>query len=652
MRHDARTTVDLQALYPGWDAGDHLIAVLARNAREMPHGIAMRERHHGIWQETTWPAYLDAVLALAAGLEAEGVGTGDVVLVTGDNRPALYVALLALAMLRAIPSPAFSDSRSEELLDQMEREDIAVAIVEDQEQVDKLQSIRERRPELRAIFYDDPRGLDGNAPEGARSIAEVSAAGRLRLEKEAGLRDELTTRTTAFDVVVLMHSSGTTGTPKGIPLRHGHLLSGVRNAAAAGYFRKGEEHMAYLPMAWIGDYSFSVAAALELCFTVNVPENQETAAHDLREIAPTLYFASPRAWSAMLSRIQVGIAETTGLKRRLYDHFMPFAIELERRKLRGETPRALERLWYNVGNALIYGPIRDRLGLRRVARPYTAGEAIGEDVFLYFRALGLNLRQFYGQTENCAMAVAQSPEDISLVTVGRPFPGIEVRIDDEGEILLKGENIFDGYFRNPIATAEALRDGWLCTGDAGEYAKDGQLVVLGRLSEVQHKADGTRFIPTYLENRLKFASSIRDVYVLGADRPFLAVIVCIDLDAVGQWAQEHGIAYTSYAELSQCDEVVDLVRAQIDALNAATPKTLFIRRFVNLHKEFDPDDGEVTRTRKLRRGVIDDHYAEIIDAIYDGRDAVDCEARITYEDGRTGTLNRRLKIDDLDKAEG
>ncbi len=651
MRHDPGTAQDPRALHPDWREDDHLIAILARNARDHPQGIAMRERDHGIWHETTWPAYLDRVLALAAGLEARGVGAGDVVLITGDNRPALYVALLSLACLRAIPSPAFSDSRPEELLGQMEREGIASAIVEDQEQVDKLQSIRARRPELATILYDDPRGLDGKAPEGACSIADVAAQGRRRLEEEAGLRADLLSRPSVFDIAVLMHSSGTTGAPKGIPLRHGHLLSGVRNAAAAGYFHEGEEHMAYLPMAWIGDYSFSVAAALDLRFTVNVPENQETALHDLREIAPTLYFASPRAWSAMLTRIQVGIAETKGLKRRLYDHFIPFAIERERRRLRGEAPGLAARIWYGIGNAAIYGPIRDQLGLRRVKRPYTAGEAIGEDVFLYFRALGLNLRQFYGQTENCALAVAQSKEDISLTTVGRPFPGVEAKIDPAGEILLKSENIFDGYWQNDEATAESLRDGWLHTGDAGEFADDGQLVVLGRLSEVQHKADGSRFIPTYLENRLKFAPAVRDVCIVGAGRPFLAAIVCIDFDAVGQWAQERGLAYTSYAELSQRDEVVDLVRGQIADLNRATPDSLFIRRFVNLHKEFDPDDGEVTRTRKLRRKVIDDHYSDIIAAIYDDAEAVDYEARITYEDGRTGSLNRRLQIGDLAPTE-
>lgn len=651
MRHepapDPATASDARTLHPDWADDDHLIATLARNARSHPKGVAMRERDRGIWREITWSDYLEEVVALAAGLEQAGVAAGDVVLMSGENRSALYVATLALIALRAIPSPAYSDARPEELAGQMEREGVRAAIVEDQEQVDKLTAARETYRELGAIFYDDPRGLDGKAPEGAGSIAAALAKGRERLKAEPALREALIARPNVHDVAVLLHSSGTTGAPKGIPLKHGHVLAGVRNAAAAGYFEQGETHMAYLPMAWVGDFIFSVSAGIELRFIVNVPENQETAIHDMREIAPTVYFASPRAWSAMLTRIQVGVAETTGLKRRLYEHFMPFAQRMERGRLEGREPSLPQRLWRGVGEALIYGPVRDQLGLRRVRRPYTAGEAIGEDVFLYFRALGLNLRQFYGQTENCALAVAQSPADISLTTVGRPFPGIDLRIDDSGEILLKGDNVFDGYFANEKATAESLKDGWLCTGDAGEYADDGQLVVLGRLSEVVHKADGTRFIPTYPENRLKFASEIREVCVIGAGRDFLSAIVCIDFAAVGQWAQERGVAYTSYAELSQRPEVIDLVRAEIARFNAAVPKSLVIRRFVNLHKELDPDDGEVTRTRKLRRNVIDEHYGAIIDAIYAGEDEIEFEAQISYESGETGTLTRRLKIRDL-----
>ncbi|MBK4217451.1 AMP-binding protein [Paracoccus caeni] len=640
--------VNADALHPNWKREDHILARLAKNAAEHPNQIAMRERDRGIWQEYSWTDYLNAVLEFAAGLEARGVQPGDVVLVIGDNRPNLYFGMLGAACLRAIPSPAYPDAPTEEVAAQMAREDIRFAIAEDQEQVDKLLEVREGYPSLELIIYDDPRGLAGSEPEGVTGFNTIRAEGAERLFAEPGLADDLLARPSVHDVAVLMHSSGTTGAPKGIPLKHGHVLSGVRNAAAAGYFHEGEVHMAYLPIAWVGDFIFSIGAAMELRFTVNIPEAQETAMHDLREIAPTLYFASPRAWSAMLTRVQVGIAETTGIKRRLYEYFMPKAMAAERAKLDGKPGRGGLNRW--LGEILIYGPLRDQLGLGRVKRAYTAGEAIGEDVFLWFRALGLNLRQFYGQTENCALAVAQKPEDISLTTVGRPFPGVEMKIDEHGEILLKGDNIFDGYFQNEKATAETLVDGWLMTGDAGQIEPDGQLVVLGRVSEVIEKADGTRFIPTYIENRLKFSPYIKDAAVVGKGRDMLIAIVCVDFQAVGQWAQEHGVAYTSYAELSQQPRIYDLIEAQIAEVNAHLPHGLSVARFVNLHKEFDPDDGEVTRTRKLKRNVIDDRYGPIIEALNAGQDQIDFKAQIVYENGQTGSLDRALRLADVKEA--
>lgn len=644
MLLDAEREAASARLRPHWRPEDHLLSVLARNAREHPDEVALRERDHGIWQEYSWASYLDTVLAFAAGLEMHGVGPGDILLVIGDNRPNLYFAMLGAIALRAIPSPAYPDTPPSELTGQLKREQIKLAVAEDQEQVDKLLLAREKHPDLRVIIYDDPRGLTSSPAPGSFSFMDVAAAGRARLDQEPALRDYLIARPNIHDVAILLHSSGTTATPKGVPLKHGHLLAGVRNAAAAGYFRQGEVHMAYLPIAWVGDFAFSVVAALELRFVVNIPEAQETALHDMREIAPTLYFSSPRAWSAMLTRVQVGIAESTPFKRRLYENFMPFAIELERARLKGRRPGLFARVRRALGELLIYRPIKDHLGLVRVERPYTAGEAIGEDVFLFFRALGLDLRQFYGQTETGALAVAQSREDISLTSVGRPFPGIELKIDDKGEILIRADNVFDGYFMDEAATAEALRDGWLHTGDAGQFEEDGALVVLGRVSEIVHTADGRRYIPTYIENRLKFSQFVKDVCVIGAGRPFISAIVCIDFEAVGQWAQENGIPYTSYADLSQKPKVYELIRNLVEEVNGKMPDGLSVSRFVNLHKEFDPDDGEVTRTRKLRRELIDERYAEIIDAVYDGRDAVDYEAHITYETGQTGVIARRLAI--------
>lgn len=632
--------------HPDWHTNDHLLALLADNAQRYPNQIAMREYDHGIWQEYTWAHYLDEVLNFAAGLQANGVKPGDIVLVVGDNRPALYFGMLGIIALRAIPSPAYPDQPPEGLVGQIQREDIRHAIAEDQEQVDKLLHIQVQHDcTLDLIVYDDPRGL---ADEGIiQSFRTLSAQGRKRLEAESGLRDSLITRGSVHDVAALLHSSGTTGAPKGIPLKHGHILHGVRNAAAAGYFKEGEIHMAYLPIAWVGDFIFSVAAAIALRFVVNLPESPETAQHDLRQIAPTLYFCSPRTWSSLLTRIQVGIGESTPFKKRLYNHFMPFAIELERRRLDGKQPGVAARLWRWVGELLIYGPIKDHLGLSRVKRPYTAGEAIGEEIFLFFRALGLNLRQFYGQTENTALAAAQSPDEVALHTVGRPFPGVEIKIDEHGEILMQGDNVFDGYYQQPEESAEALRDGWLHTGDAGYLQEDGQLVVLGRVSEVVYTQGGDRFIPTYIENRLQFSQYIQDVCVLGRDRTHLTAIVCVDFRAVGHWAQENGVAYTSYAELSQQPQVYGLIQSIIQRTNRLLPTELRVRRFVNLHKEFDADDGEVTRTRKLRRNVIDNRYHTIIDALYSDQLSVEFEASIVYETGDTGVLKRVLTLNDV-----
>lgn len=647
MQHDSSNFRLNAPLHANWQKDDHLLTVLARNAREQPEIIAMRERDHGIWQEYSWDSYLEHVVSFAAGFDEYGIKPNDIVLIVGDNRPNLYFSMLGAICLRAIPSPAYPDTPPQELLDQLRRERIKVAIAEDQEQVDKLLALRKIYPDLELIIYDDPRGLDGMAIPGTVAFEAILNRGREKLKTQPDLQKELIARPSVHDVAILLHSSGTTGTPKGIPLKHGHVLSGVRNAAAAGYFHRGEVHMAYLPIAWVGDFTFSVAAALELSFTINIPEAQETALHDLREIAPTLYFSSPRAWSGMLTRIQVGIAESTPFKRWLYERCIQFAVNVERERLEGRTPSVYQRFILKCGEFLIYRPVKDQLGLSHIERAYTAGEAIGEDVFLFFRALGLNLRQFYGQTENCALAIAQSPEDVSLTSVGRAFPGVEVKLSDNGEILLRGDNIFDGYYADPEATEKTLLDGWLHTGDAGQIEKDGQIVVLGRVSEIVHTAANIRYIPTYIENRLKFSRFIKDVCVIGDGRDYLSAIVCVDIDAVGQWAQENGISYTSYAELSQSPAVYDLVQTLITKLNALLPEGHAIARFVNLHKQFDPDDGEMTRTRKLRRDIIDQRYAKIISAIYEGEDSINFEAPITYETGQTGTIARTLVIRSL-----
>jgi long-chain acyl-CoA synthetase len=621
-----------------------LVAALARNAAETGSRAAFRERDRGVWQERNWAETFAEVMALAAALEALGLGPGQALTVIGDNRTRLYSATLAAMALRAFPSPVFPDVPPDELTAYARHGAPRIAVAEDQEQVDKLLELRERTGRPATILYDDPRGLLAYKSEGLLSLDATIARGRALIEADPALVADIVGRARADDIAVLLHSSGTTGTPKGVPLRHRNITAGVNNAVAGGYFQEYEDHYAYLPMAWVGDLVFTVGAGTLLRFTTHIPERQETVLRDIREVAPTIYLAAPRAWDNMLTRIQIGMADSTPFKRRLYDYFMPRAIERERKRLAGKSPGAAERLSGYLGELLVFGPIKDFLGMTRMHRAYTGGEAMGEDTFLFFRALGIDLRQFYGQTETAALTAAQPEGQVTLHGVGKPMPNVDVRIDDSGEIVVRSGSMIDGYFDDPEATRKALIDGWLHTGDAGYLEPNGQLVVLGRVNEVVRTRGGERFIPNYIENRIKFSPYVRNVAVLGAGRDELTAIVCIDLEAAGHWAEERGVSFTSYADLSQKPEIAKLVASILAHVNKSLPQPLRLRRFVNLHKDFDPDDGEITRTRKLKRNVIEERYQALITALYSGAASVVENTRITYESGQTGTISRTLSI--------
>ena len=621
-----------------------LVRVLAANARAFPDRPAMREKNLGVWQETNWSQVLESVLCCAAALEELGFGPEDALLVVGDNRPRLYMGMLAAGALSGYAMPVYPDATAEEIRHFTQEAQVRFVLAEDQEQVDKMLGLREQGEALEHIVFDDPRGLVSYSASGLVSWERLMARGAERLAATAGLRDALISRARPEGPAIFVHSSGTTGKPKGVVLSHRNLLAGVRNAYRAGAFRFEEEILAYLPMAWVADFALTVAGGVALRFTINIPERQETMLHNLREIAPTFYLAAPRSWDNMLTTIQVRMEDSTRLKKWIYSVFMNSAMAAERRKLEGGKATLLERLLRPLGEWLVCGPIKDQLGLTRLRNAFTGGEAIGEDTFVFYRALGVMLRQFYGQTESSAFNAVQDPNEVRLHMVGRPMPGVEVRISDKGEILLRSESVFSGYFRLQDATAESLADGWLHTGDAGYVEPDGHLVVLGRLSEVVHTAKGERYIPNYIENRLKFSPYIKDVAVLGRDRDTLAAIVCINQGPVGHWAELHGVSYMSYADLSQKPEVIQLVAAAVKRVNGTLPEGLKLRHFVCLHKEFDPDDGEITRTRKLRRNVVEERYWPIIDAIYGRQKAVTMKAQITYESGEVGITERVLTV--------
>ena len=634
------------AVHGPWDLSPDttLPRLLAANARSLGDTVAMREKDRGIWQQIGWSQWLESVLSCAAGLESLGFAPGDALMVVGDNRPHLYTGLLAAGALRGFAMPVYPDAAPDEVRHSIQASEVRFVLAEDQEQVDKILDLRESCPSIMHVIYDDPRGVGAYNAPGLLSWTRLQELGAERLQREPALREKLIERASPDDPAAFIHSSGTTGRPKGVVLSHRNVLSGVGNAHRAKAFTFGEEILAYLPMAWIGDFAITLGAGIGLHFTINVPERPETVLHDLREIAPTFYLAAPRSWDNLLTMVQVRMEDSTRLKKALYDFFMQQAVARERALLEGRPPGSAHKLWGRLGEWLVYGPIKDQLGLTRVNNAFTGGEAIGEDTFVFYRALGVKLRQLYGQTESSAFNAMQEPGEVQLHTVGRPLPGVETRIADNGEILVRSGSVFRGYHRNDEATQAALQDGWLHTGDAGYLEPDGHLVVLGRLSEVVHTAMGERYIPNYIENRLKFSPWIKDVAVLGKGRERLSAIVCIDKDPVGHWAELRGISYMSYADLSQKPEVIELVRAAVQRVNATLPEGLKLRHFVSLHKEFDADDGEITRTRKLRRNVVEERYAPIIDAIYAGQASVTMKAQIVYETGEVGVTERELRI--------
>lgn len=621
-----------------------VVGLLARNAKEIGSQVAVKEKDFGIWQEYTWQDYLDNSIYFAAGLEVLGFQAEEALLLIGDNRPDLYFGTVGVSALRGSPMPAYPDANPQEVLSFAHESRVRYAFVEDQEQVDKLLDLREEIGTLEYIIYSDPRGLAAYSAPGLVSYAEVIEKGQQAIQANPALYDDLVTRAQPSDAAIFVHSSGTTGKPKGVILKHRNVLAGVRNGFQGGSLEKNEVIMGYLPMAWIGDYAFTVAAGIALQWQLCIPEQQETLLRDMREIAPTFYLAAPRSWDNMLTNIQVGMQDAPRFKKAVYHYFMDLGFKVEKKRFEGQAPSLWERINRLVGEFFVYGPIKDAMGLSRIRTAYTGGEAMGEDTFLFYRSLGVALRQLYGQTESSAFNSTQSKDEVRLHTAGKPLPGVIVKIDESGELLLKSESNFEGYYENEKATVETLVDGWLHTGDAGYLEEDGHIVVLGRLSEVVYTAKGERFIPNYIENRIKFSPYVKDVAVLGRDRDELCAMVCIDIDAVGNWAELQGISYISYADLSQKPTVYDLVRDAIAHVNETLPEPLQIKRFSNLHKEFDPDDGEITRTRKLRRKVVEERYTDVIEALYSDKKEVTVKAQITYDTGETGTIERNLSI--------
>jgi len=633
-------------LDPGQDTFPKLVRL---NAERIPRKVAIREKDLGIWQSFTWADYYEQARLIALGLAALGFERGDAVAIIGDNRPQLYWAVMATQALGGVPVPLYQDAIEKELAYVVDHAEARFAIVEDQEQVDKLLHIKRECPRLQHVIYDDPRGLRAYAEPFLLSLEHLQALGR-KLAKDAPthFEDELA-RGRADDLAIICYTSGTTGVPKGAMLSHRNLIVTARNAAEAEGLGADEEILSYLPMAWVGDHIFSYAQSIVTGFTSNCPESAATVLHDLKEIAPTYFFAPPRIWESVLTGVMLRLEDCAWPKRRMARFFLDLAQDMERRRLTGQSPTLGQRLLHPLGRALVYGPLRDNLGLRRVRRAYTAGEAIGPEIFVFFRALGINVKQLYGMTEASVFITIQKDGDVRLDTVGTPIPGVEVRISEQGEVLYRSPGVFMGYFKNPEATRQTVEDGWLHSGDAGFVDQAGHLKIVDRAKDVSRLADGTIFAPKYLENKLKFSPYIREAVCVGQGRPCVTALINIDLAAVGNWAERRGIAYTSYTDLSQKPEVYDLIHDEVARVNRSLTEDELLRgaqigKFLILHKELDPDDEEITRTRKVRRGYIAQKYASLIEALYADRDHVQVEAKVTYEDGRTGTVRADIRI--------
>ena len=627
--------------------------LIRANAQRFPDKVAIREKDYGIWQSHTWREYYEQGRLMALGLASLGFARGDKVAIIGDNRPQLYWAVMAAQALGGVPVPIYQDSIEKETEYILDHAEARFAVVEDQEQVDKLLHVKERCPRLEHVIYDDPRGMRAYSEPFLMSLAELEELGKkFEIGHPTSFDDEVA-KGAADDISIICYTSGTTGMPKGAMLTHRNLIVTAENAAAFDGVGGDEEILSYLPMAWVGDHIFSYAQSIVTGFAINCPESAATVLHDLKEIAPTYFFAPPRIWESILTNVMVRVEDAAWLKRSMVHVFLRLAQDIERARRNRQAVPLWRRLLYPLGRLLVYGPLRDNLGLSRVRRAYTAGEAIGPEIFLFFRALGVNVKQIYGMTEASVFITVQKDGDVRLDTVGTPVTDVDIRLSAEGEVLFRSPGVFQGYYKNPDATRQMLEGDWVHTGDAGFLDANGHLVIIDRAKDVSRLADGTMFAPKYLENKLKFSPYIREAVCIGQGRPCVTAFINIDLAAVGNWAERRNIAYTSYTDLAQKPEVYDLILPEVERVNRSLAEDQVlrgaqIRRFLILHKELDPDDEEITRTRKVRRGYIAQKYATLIDALYGDRDHVQVEAKVTYEDGRTGTMRADLKIRDVE----
>ena len=628
-------------------------ALLERNAREFADKAAYREKEFGIWQSWTWAEAEKEIEAFALGLINLGIKEGDFVAIVGRNRPHFYWAMVAAQSAGAVPVPVYQDSAAEEMAYVLEHCGARFAVVEDQEQVDKLIEIQDQLHQLEHMIYVDPRGLRKYDHHALHRFTDIQDQGRAAyyewIEDLKARREKLTYDSTC----VMLYTSGTTGKPKGVVLSNRNVIESAKNACEFDNLNAGDEVLAYLPMAWVGDFIFSIGQAYWTGFCVNCPESPETMMTDLREIGPSYYFAPPRIFETQLTNVMIRMEDASPFKKKLFDYFMAHARKVGPAILDGKQVSTWDRLKYKLGELFIYGPLKNTLGFSKVRVGYTAGEAIGPEIFDFYRSLGINLKQLYGQTEATVFVTVQPDGEVRADTVGVPAPDVEIRINDDGRIFYRSPGTFVEYYKNPESTADTKdAEGWVDTGDAGFFEPDtGHLRIIDRAKDVGTMADGAMFAPKYVENKLKFYPDILEVVLFGNGKDRCVAFINIDLSAVGNWAERNNIGYASYQELAQHPRVLETIQNHVEEVNKSVAEDEMlsgcqVHRFVILHKELDADDGEMTRTRKVRRVIVADKFKEIIDAMYDGKDEIFTKTEVTYEDGRKGSISATLQIRD------
>jgi long-chain acyl-CoA synthetase len=630
--------------------------LLLERAAKRPADSAMREKEYGIWQVTTWKAMADMASAMAAGLHQAGMQRGEHVVIIGDNRPRLYAAMLGIQILGGIPVPLYQDAAGPECVFPINNAAVRFAIVEDQEQVDKLLEVRADCPQLAHIYYHDPRGMRNYDEEGLWSLDELVAEGGVYVKQHPGFIAEQVEMAQPEDVAAMFFTSGTTGNPKGVVHTHFGLLNRAEAGAKFDRITEKDEVLAYLPPAWIGQNIFSYAQWLLCGYVVNCPEATSTVTIDLKEIGPSYYFAPPRVFEGLLTSVMIRMEDAGALKRKMFHAAMAVAKRVGGDKADGKSLGLIDGFKYWLGDLFVYGPLRNTLGFSNVRVAYTAGEAIGPDLFSFYRSIGINLKQLYGSTETAVFVCMQPDHEAKADTVGVPVEGVEIKLDDNGEVLVRSPGLLKEYYKRPDATAEVLTDdGWYRTSDAGFLDASGHLKIIDRVKDVGRLKggvhDGAMFAPKYVENKLKFFAFVKEAVAFGDGRDRVCVMVNIDMEAVGNWAERRNLPYAGYTDLAQKPEVYELIQGCVEQVNAdlAEDELLAgsqVTRFLVLHKELDADDGELTRTNKVRRGFIADKYGVLVDALYGGLSEQFIETQVKFEDGRTGAISATLKIRD------